>query len=70
MAMSGDTGPTDKLWKVLNKVPRTSRRCCWRRSFPNQLQELADISGHLTPQTLETELDKFDRRGARCCCTT
>ncbi len=32
-------------------------------SFPNQLQELADISGHLTPQTLRTELAKFKQNG-------
>ena len=33
-------------------------------SFPNKLQELADISGHLTPQTLRGELGKFQRNGA------
>ena len=62
MAISGDTGPTDKFWKVLNKTKDLSvllLEC----SFPNELQELADISGHFTPQTLEAELEKFDRRG-------
>jgi cAMP phosphodiesterase len=30
-------------------------------SFPNELQDLANISGHLTPQTLEAELQKLER---------
>ncbi|MEW5740928.1 MAG: 3',5'-cyclic-nucleotide phosphodiesterase [Myxococcota bacterium] len=62
MAISGDTGPTEKFWKVLNGVKGLAvllLEC----SFPNELQELADISGHFTPQTLEQELEKFDRRG-------
>ena len=28
-------------------------------SFPNELQDLANVSGHLTPQTLDTELRKL-----------
>ena len=31
--------------------------------FPSALQELADVSGHLTPRTLAGELAKFDRNG-------
>jgi hypothetical protein len=30
-------------------------------TFPNRLQEVADASGHLTPQALEKELQKLDR---------
>jgi cAMP phosphodiesterase len=63
MAISGDTGPTEKFWKVLNTVENL-KLVLVECSFPNQLQALADISGHFTPQTLERELDKFDRRGA------
>jgi cAMP phosphodiesterase len=62
MAISGDTGPTEQFWKVLNKVEGLELLLL-ECSFPNQLQALADISGHFTPQTLEAELDKFDRRG-------
>lgn len=62
MAISGDTGPTDKLWKVLNKTAGL-KALLLETSFPNELQGLADISGHLTPQTLETELQKFNRNG-------
>jgi len=63
MAISGDTGPTEKFWKVLNKVDNL-KLVLIECSFPNSLQALADISGHFTPQTLEKELEKFDRRGA------
>jgi cAMP phosphodiesterase len=63
IAMSGDTGPTDKLWQVLNRV-RHLKALLVETSFPNRLQELADVSGHLTPRTLERELAKFQRNGA------
>ena len=32
-------------------------------SFPNVMQELADVSGHLTPNTLPSELAKVERDG-------
>jgi cAMP phosphodiesterase len=62
MAISGDTGPTEKLWKVLNKTSNL-KALLLETSFPNKMQSLADISGHLTPQTLKTELGKFERNG-------
>jgi ribonuclease BN (tRNA processing enzyme) len=63
VAMSGDTGPTERLWKELNKV-KNLKAVLLETSFPNKLQQLADISGHLTPQTLKGELAKFNRNGA------
>ena len=63
LAMSGDTGPTTRLWKALNKA-KNLKALLVETSFPNRLQQLADISGHLTPQTLKSELQKFDRNGA------
>jgi ribonuclease BN (tRNA processing enzyme) len=62
MAISGDTGPTERFWKVVNGVKDLAVLLV-ECSFPNELQELADISGHFTPQTLARELEKFDRRG-------
>jgi ribonuclease BN (tRNA processing enzyme) len=64
IAFSGDTGPTEDLWKALNRTPNLSAiflEC----SFPSTLQWLADVSGHLTPTTVMSELRKLDRRGAR-----
>lgn len=63
IAMSGDTGPTDRLWEVVNGV-KDLRALLVETSFPNDLQKLADISGHLTPRTLKTELAKFRGNGA------
>ncbi len=62
MAISGDTGPTTKLWQVLNKISGL-KALLLETSFPNSMQWLADISGHLTPQTLAGELGKFQRNG-------
>lgn len=62
MAISGDTGPTDAFWELVNSV-KNLKLLLIECSFPNQLQTLADISGHLTPRSLEGELQKFDRRG-------
>lgn len=64
VGMSGDTGPTDKLWKMFNKA-KNLKAVLLETSFPNKLQQLADISGHLTPQTLESELKKFNRNGTQ-----
>jgi len=62
LAISGDTGPTDELWEVLNKTPNL-KALLLETSFPDELQDLADISGHLTPRTLRGELGKFRRNG-------
>lgn len=61
LAMSGDTGPTEKFWKVVNEI-EDIKVLLLECSFPNEYQALADVSGHLTPQTMELELKKFDRR--------
>ena len=64
IAFSGDTGPTDELWRAINATPNV-KAVFLEVSFPNHLQWLADASGHLTPQTVVAELEKLDRRGAR-----
>ncbi|HXN84385.1 MAG TPA: 3',5'-cyclic-nucleotide phosphodiesterase [Myxococcales bacterium] len=64
IAFSGDTGPTEELWKAINRTPNV-KAVFVELSFPNSLQWLADISGHLTPSTVMNELRKLDRRGAR-----
>lgn len=59
-AISGDTGPTTRFWKQVNATPGL-KALLVELSFPNQLQPLADLSGHLTPQTLAGELAKLER---------
>lgn len=56
----GDTGPTEAVWRHARSVPRLLAVCV-ETTFPNRLQEVADASGHLTPRTLERELEKLDR---------
>lgn len=58
---SSDTGPTTRLWEIANATPNL-KAVCIETSFDNALQEVADVSLHLTPRTLETELQKLNRR--------
>lgn len=58
IAYSGDTGPTTRLWEVLNEQ-RDLRALLMEVSFPNREQRLATASGHHTPQTLDAELRKY-----------
>ncbi len=60
LGMSGDTGPTDELWTAFNAA-KNLKAVLMETSFPNMLQGLADISGHLTPNTLKAELEKLNR---------
>jgi ribonuclease BN (tRNA processing enzyme) len=57
---SSDTGPTRRLWEVANRTPNL-KALCIETSFDNALQQVADVSFHLTPQTLESELRKLER---------
>jgi ribonuclease BN (tRNA processing enzyme) len=56
----GDTGPTDAIWRQARETARLLAVSI-ETTFPNRLQEVADRSGHLTPQSLEKELGKLDR---------
>jgi cAMP phosphodiesterase len=48
---------------VLNATPNL-KALLLETSFPSEMQALADLSGHLTPRTLRTELAKFQRNGS------
>ncbi|MEM6453763.1 MAG: 3',5'-cyclic-nucleotide phosphodiesterase [Acidobacteriota bacterium] len=56
---SSDTGPTRRLWEIANRT-RNLRALCIDVSFDNSLQQIADVSFHLTPRTLQSELQKLD----------
>ena len=58
---SSDTGPTQRLWEVANNT-RNLQAVCVDTSFDNSLQEIADVSFHLTPNTLEQELEKLEKK--------
>lgn len=60
IAYSGDTGPTDRLWQVLDEA-RDLRAMLMEVSFPDEHQRLATLSGHHTPATLAPELRKLAR---------
>ena len=57
---SGDTGPTDRLWEVLNTTPKL-KAMLMEVSFPNDEQRVATLSGHHTPKTLAADLKKFEK---------
>lgn len=58
LAYSGDTGPTDRLWEILNETPNL-KALLLEVSFPDREQKLATVSGHHTPQTLIEDLKKL-----------
>ena len=60
IGFSSDTGPTHRFWELVNNLPNL-KAVITETSFPNELQDLAQISGHLTPQTLDAELEKLKR---------
>ncbi len=58
---SSDTGPTRRLWEIANSIKDLA--AVWLEvSFDNRLQPIADLSLHLTPQTVAVELRQLKRR--------
>lgn len=55
---SGDTGPTDKIWEIGQKLSDL-RAIITEVSFPNSMQDVGDAAMHLTPQSLRDELTKM-----------
>ncbi|HEX4447656.1 MAG TPA: 3',5'-cyclic-nucleotide phosphodiesterase [Polyangiaceae bacterium] len=60
LAYSGDTGPTERLWEVLNETDDL-KALLMEVSFPNHQHRLAKASAHHTPETLGRELKKLER---------
>ncbi len=58
LVWSGDTGPTEALWKSV-AAARGVGALIIEVSFPNRMQEIARVSGHHTPATFRAELDKI-----------
>ncbi len=56
--IAGDTGPTEEIWRIA-KQARNLKALFLETSFPNEMQSVADLAGHLTPFSLERELRKL-----------
>ncbi len=58
---SADTTTTEAIWKMTNRCENL-KIAFIETSFPNRMENLAKISGHLTPAMLKVELEKFGDR--------
>jgi ribonuclease BN (tRNA processing enzyme) len=57
---SGDTAPTEALWKAARDVPGI-RAVLLECAFPNRLEALAKVSRHMTPDRVRLERKKLPR---------
>jgi len=55
---SGDTGPTEELWKRVKKI-KNLKGVIFETSFPDKFGKLTYLGGHITPRTLKGELNKL-----------
>jgi ribonuclease BN (tRNA processing enzyme) len=60
LVFTGDTGPNDALWRVVNRIENL-KFLIIETAFSNKERVLADISRHLCPITLAEELKKLER---------
>jgi cAMP phosphodiesterase len=62
VAFSSDTAETDDFWSVVNKTPKLSALFI-EASFPNSMSELAEVSRHFTPASMNADLKKMSHNG-------
>jgi ribonuclease BN (tRNA processing enzyme) len=55
-----DSGPTDRIWEVAKKTPNL-KGIFTEVSFPNSLQNIADLSQHHTSATMQEEIKKMPK---------
>jgi ribonuclease BN (tRNA processing enzyme) len=60
LVFSGDTGPNDALWRVVNAIDNL-KVLIIETAFSNKERHLAEISRHLCPAMLADELGKLER---------
>jgi ribonuclease BN (tRNA processing enzyme) len=58
----GDTGPTEEAWQVARKT-KGLKAIFIETSLPDDMKDIADRAGHLTPLSLAAELKKL--KGAK-----
>lgn len=61
LVYTGDTGPTEAIWKVNGQV----NAAVVEVSFPNEMTAMALKTGHLSPELLGGELGKMSTRPER-----
>ncbi len=54
----GDTGPTEEIWRAARKL-QGLKAVFIETSLPNDMSDIADRTGHLTPLSLAGELEKL-----------
>ena len=60
LVFTGDTGPNDALWSVVNRIENL-KYLIIETSFSDKDRELAEVSKHLCPSTVAGELAKLKR---------
>ncbi len=56
---TGDTGPTEEVWEETRRRKDDLKAVLLECSFPDRLENLAEASGHLTPEKMLAEMKKF-----------
>ena len=62
IAFSSDTAETEEFWTLVNRTPRIDALLI-EASFPNSMAQLAEVSRHFTPESLNRELRKLNHNG-------
>ena len=60
IALSGDTAGTEGFWNLVNSANNLSG-ILLECAFPDELDDLAVVSHHLTPQRMKLELEKCEK---------
>jgi ribonuclease BN (tRNA processing enzyme) len=60
LVFTGDTGPNDALWEVVNRIENL-RYLIIETAFSDKDRELAELAKHLCPSMLAAELAKLRR---------
>ena len=60
LVFTGDTGPNEALWKIVNRIANL-KILIIETAFSNKEQKLAEMSRHLCPNMLAEELKKLER---------
>ncbi len=62
VAFSSDTAQTDEFWKIVNEMKNLDALLI-EASFPDRMAQLAEVSRHFTPASLNEELGKLTHNG-------